>query len=372
MPNAFEMHPCCQVSQQRVHLHCQIPQHGHTTGCLTIHPPKHSWAVSSFCQLWIMLLSTSMCLFLCEHRFHFSGINIKRKHCLVLWQLYASLLPGGSGVKKPPANAGDAGSIPGLGKSPGEGNGNPHRYSCPGNPKDREPGDLQSMGSQRVGAQLSDWTATMGGWWHLAMVLVYISLMQKNDGWGIYPPSLYLHQVAVQVFCPFLAEWLLLPYCAVLRVLHISWIQILGRIRDVQILPPVFSFTAEASYEAHCEYQSGHWSLAFLAAPLALRTGPFLSLSDSEPSSPPALSCSQAWVPLLGVPMAVCPWTPGLILKSIPSSDRSSWDALQSSLPSPLPVTLFPAYLFPPCNSPQSIIILCLLFLLNHQPPSRT
>ena len=40
----------------------------------------------------------------------------------------------GSVVKKLPANAGDLGSIPGLGRSPGEGNGNPLQYSCPGNP----------------------------------------------------------------------------------------------------------------------------------------------------------------------------------------------------------------------------------------------
>ena len=40
-------------------------------------------------------------------------------------------------VKNPPANAGDAVSIPGLGRSPGEGNGNPLQYSCLGNPMDR-------------------------------------------------------------------------------------------------------------------------------------------------------------------------------------------------------------------------------------------
>ena len=38
--------------------------------------------------------------------------------------------PGGSVVKNPPANAGDAGSIPGSGRSPGGGNGNPLQYSC--------------------------------------------------------------------------------------------------------------------------------------------------------------------------------------------------------------------------------------------------
>ena len=38
--------------------------------------------------------------------------------------------PGGTVVKKPPTNAEDPGSIPGLGRSPGGGNGNPLQYSC--------------------------------------------------------------------------------------------------------------------------------------------------------------------------------------------------------------------------------------------------
>ena len=44
---------------------------------------------------------------------------------------------GGSVVKKLPANAGDAGSNPGLGRSSGEGNGYPLQYSCLENPMDR-------------------------------------------------------------------------------------------------------------------------------------------------------------------------------------------------------------------------------------------
>ena len=44
---------------------------------------------------------------------------------------------GGSVVKNLPANAGDMGSIPGLGRSPGEGNGNPLQYSCPGHVMDK-------------------------------------------------------------------------------------------------------------------------------------------------------------------------------------------------------------------------------------------
>ena len=40
-------------------------------------------------------------------------------------------------VKNPPENAGDLGSIPGLGRCPGEGNGNPLLYSCLENSMDR-------------------------------------------------------------------------------------------------------------------------------------------------------------------------------------------------------------------------------------------
>ena len=61
----------------------------------------------------------------------------------------------GSMVKHPPASAGDTrdvGSIPGLGISPGEGNGNPFQYSCPENLMDRGAWWAQShKGSQRVG-----------------------------------------------------------------------------------------------------------------------------------------------------------------------------------------------------------------------------
>ena len=46
--------------------------------------------------------------------------------------------PGGSVVKNPPANVRDVDSIAGLGRSPGEGNDSPLRYSCLGNSMDRE------------------------------------------------------------------------------------------------------------------------------------------------------------------------------------------------------------------------------------------
>ena len=60
--------------------------------------------------------------------------------------------PGGSGGKQSACNAGDPGSIRGLGRSPGEGDGNPLQYSCLGNYVDR--GDWRAgcspRGPQRV------------------------------------------------------------------------------------------------------------------------------------------------------------------------------------------------------------------------------
>ena len=58
--------------------------------------------------------------------------------------------PGGSVVKNTPANEGDIGSIPGLGRCPGEGNGNPLQYSCLRNPMwTTVHGGQQSVGSQK-------------------------------------------------------------------------------------------------------------------------------------------------------------------------------------------------------------------------------
>ena len=58
-------------------------------------------------------------------------------------------------VENLPAKAGDAGLIPGWGRSPEGGNGNPVQYSCLGNPMDKEPNGLQSTGLQKVGHDLA-------------------------------------------------------------------------------------------------------------------------------------------------------------------------------------------------------------------------
>ena len=59
--------------------------------------------------------------------------------------------PCGSAGKESACNAGDLGSIPGSGRSPGEGNGYPPQYSCWRIPWTEEPSGLQSIGWQKVG-----------------------------------------------------------------------------------------------------------------------------------------------------------------------------------------------------------------------------
>ena len=58
--------------------------------------------------------------------------------------------PGGSEGKASACNAGDLSLIPGLGRSPGEGNDNPLWYSCLENPMCGDPGRLKSMGLLKV------------------------------------------------------------------------------------------------------------------------------------------------------------------------------------------------------------------------------
>ena len=66
--------------------------------------------------------------------------------------------PGDSEVKEFTSNAGDPGSIPGSGRSPGEGNGNPFQYSCLENPMDGEAQQVTVHGVAKSRTRLSDFT----------------------------------------------------------------------------------------------------------------------------------------------------------------------------------------------------------------------
>ena len=68
--------------------------------------------------------------------------------------------PAGSEVKASASNAGDPGSIPGSGRFPGEGNGNPLQYSCLENPMDGGAGWATVHGVEKSQTRLSDFTFT--------------------------------------------------------------------------------------------------------------------------------------------------------------------------------------------------------------------
>ena len=68
--------------------------------------------------------------------------------------------PGGSEVKASACNAGDLGSIPELGRSPGEGNSNPLQYSCLENPTDGGAWWATVQGVSKTQTRLSNFTFT--------------------------------------------------------------------------------------------------------------------------------------------------------------------------------------------------------------------
>ena len=74
-----------------------------------------------------MLYSRSCCLFIL-----YSGVYLLLVDIVCIWEL-----PWWLSSKEHACNAGIAGSIPGLRRSPGEGNWSPLQYSCLGNPTDR-------------------------------------------------------------------------------------------------------------------------------------------------------------------------------------------------------------------------------------------
>ena len=77
--------------------------------------------------------------------------------------MFAANFPGGSDSKASAYNAGDLGSIPGSGRCPGEGNGNPLQYSCLENPMDGGTWWATVHGVAKSRTRLSDFTFTFKG-----------------------------------------------------------------------------------------------------------------------------------------------------------------------------------------------------------------
>ena len=85
--------------------------------------------ILTLCTFYVLIVKQ------CEYIACFKNFKFKRN---LGYDFVKVGFPGGSVVKSLPANAGDADSIPGSGRFPGEGNSNPLQYSHLGNPMDRE------------------------------------------------------------------------------------------------------------------------------------------------------------------------------------------------------------------------------------------
>ena len=79
-----------------------------------------------------------------QYLYRKKALESKRKDTLE----FVGGFSGGSDGKEPACNAGDQGSIPGLGRSPEEGNGYPLQYSCLENPVDK---DYSPWGCKELG-----------------------------------------------------------------------------------------------------------------------------------------------------------------------------------------------------------------------------
>ena len=117
---------------------------------------------------------------------HMEGNHLKVQlhpcsHFLGSWQIHLDELrqdfPGGSDGKASAYSAGDTGSIPGLGRSPGEGNVFFSSILAWKIPWTEEPGRLQSIGSQRVG---HDWATSLSLSFQTSFKKVSVNIRNKN------------------------------------------------------------------------------------------------------------------------------------------------------------------------------------------------
>ena len=126
---------------------------------LSLSPPLFPLVATSLFSVTVSLLlfCCSLFYFLDPTHKEYTVQNLPFYVWLTSFSIIPSIyigFPGGSVGKEPTCNVGDLGSIPGLGRFPGGGHGNPLQYSCLKNPYGQSslagPGGLQFMGLQKV------------------------------------------------------------------------------------------------------------------------------------------------------------------------------------------------------------------------------
>ena len=120
LPSIF---PSIKVFSNELVLRIRWPKYW-SFSVISISPSKEHPGLISFRMDWLDLLAVRGTL---KRLLQYCSSKPSVVQC-------SAFFPGGSEVKASACNAGDPGSIPGLGRSPGEGNGNPLQYSCLENP----------------------------------------------------------------------------------------------------------------------------------------------------------------------------------------------------------------------------------------------
>ena len=120
--------------------------------------------------------------------------------------------PGGSDGKESASNAGNLGAIPGLGRSPGGGHGNPFQYSFLENPHGQR-SLAGSMGLQRVS---HDWVTKQQQQQYLMLLNIFCVLVGYL--------CVFFSEMSIQMFCSFLSWVIFLFTVELCELLHILWI----------------------------------------------------------------------------------------------------------------------------------------------------
>ena len=120
-------------------------------------------------------------------------------------QLWIQGFPGGSDGKASACNAGDPGSIPGSGRSPGEGNGNPLQYSCLENSIDEGGWQATVHGVAKSRTRLSDFTKSLSHYIHTSeyTYLSFLALSLRGSRSSNTPRS---------TRTPVSESWFLVPF----------------------------------------------------------------------------------------------------------------------------------------------------------------
>ena len=158
--------------------------------------------------------------------------------------------PGGSDSKESACNAGDLGSIPGLGKSPGEGHGNPLQYSCLENSTDRGAWRATVHATAKSLTQLSVISWNLMLWFNLSLFLwpcahyYYEYLHTSTPSWVLSVTfrtsslSLASNKLRINLLPPLCEVWAKRSF---LKLSLLIWLCCLKLIYDVAQLTYLFT-----------------------------------------------------------------------------------------------------------------------------------